>query len=292
MSADQLHGRVCVVTGASSGIGLETAAALAGLGATVCLVCRSAERGRAAQAEILRRFPDAELDLRLADLSDQTSIRALSDQLHVTYPAIHLLINNAGLVEKHKQSSVDGVELQFAVNHLAPFLLTTLVTDLLTAAAPARVVNLTSGVHGMAKLDPEDVADPRKYDAFKAYAASKLAVVSFTKELAERLRGKGVTVNSIEPGLTRTPLMDNARVGMFRVVGWFLRFAPTAAESAAHIVHLATDPEFADVTGAYYRKGKPAKPAAATEDPAARERLWVLSERLTTKSASPSHRAT
>jgi retinol dehydrogenase 12 len=290
MSTEKLHGRVCVVTGASSGIGLQIAAGLAELGATVCLVCRSAERGRAAEAEILRRFPDARLDLRLAELSDQDSIRSLADQLHATYPAIHLLVNNAGLVTKHRQSSADGVELQFAVNHLAPFLLTTLVTDLLTAAAPSRVVNLTSGVHSMAKLDVDDVADPRKYDAFKAYAASKAAVVSFTKELAERLRDKGVTVNSIEPGLTRTALMDNARVGMFRVVGWFLRFAPSAAESAAHIVRLATDPGFADATGGYYRKDKQAKPAAITEDPAARARLWALSERLTAKSASPSHR--
>jgi retinol dehydrogenase-12 len=290
MSADQSHGRVCVVTGASSGIGLETAAALAALGATVCLVCRSAERGKAAKAEILRRTPDARLDLRLADLADQDSVRALADQLRAAYPAIHLLVNNAGLVTKHHKSTVDGVELQFAVNHLAPFLLTTLVVDLLTAAAPARVVNLTSGVHSMAKLDVDDVADPRKYDAFKAYAASKQAVVSFTKELAERLRDKGVTVNSIEPGLTRTPLMDDARVGMFRVVGWFLRFAPSAAESAAHIVRLATDPAFADVTGAYFRKDKQAKPAAGTEDPAARARLWALSERLTATSASPSHR--
>jgi NAD(P)-dependent dehydrogenase (short-subunit alcohol dehydrogenase family) len=286
MPADRLDGRVCVVTGANSGIGLETAAGLARLGARVCLVCRSPERGAGAKAEILRRVPDAVLDLQPADLSTQDSVRALAVRLREAYPAIHVLVNNAGVILRDRQSTVDGVEVQFAVNYLAPFLLTTLLGDRVAAGAPARVINLTSGVHGMGKLNTEDLADPARYNAFRAYASSKLAVVAFTRELAEQWNARGVTVNCVEPGLTRTGLMDNARVGMFRMVGAFLRFAPTPDVSAAAIVTLASDPALADTSGRYYRKDKESKAAGVTADPAARRRLWELSERLTAPSDS------
>ncbi|GAA3803882.1 SDR family oxidoreductase [Streptomyces coacervatus] len=275
--------RICLVTGASSGIGLETARGLAARGAAVGLVCRSPARGQAALRTLSEEFPAARLTLFQADLSSQTEIRRLAEDVREQLPGLNVLINNAGTIEKAHRTSPDGIELQFATNYLSLFLLTSLLAETLTANAPARVVNVASGIHGRARMDWDDLVSPRSYDAFQAYARSKFAVVAHSKSAARRLADSGVTVNSVEPGLTRTGLLDDANVGMFKVVRRFLRFAPTAAQSASHLVRLAVEPEFEGVSGLYFRKSNPAKPAKAIADPEVLQRLWAFSERLTTQ---------
>jgi NAD(P)-dependent dehydrogenase (short-subunit alcohol dehydrogenase family) len=276
-----LRGQVAVVTGASSGIGLETARGLARLGAELALVCRSRPRGEAAVASIVAERPAAVPELFIADLASMRAVRELSERLHARYDAVHALVNNAGIVSKRYERSVDGVELQFATNYLATYQLTALLLDLLVAGVPARVVNVASGIHGRASFDTDDLASPAEYNPFKAYARSKLAVVAFTHDLAQRLVGSGVTVNCVEPGLTRTHLLDYADVGMFRLVRRLLLFAPTAEQSAVHCVRLAAAPELAGTTGTYFRKSKPGRPAPAAKDPRVLAALRALSERLT-----------
>ncbi|MFB4304018.1 SDR family NAD(P)-dependent oxidoreductase [Actinomadura sp. NTSP31] len=276
-----LHGRTCVVTGASSGIGLETARALAARGAVVGMVCRSAPRGEAAMRSIRDGLPEARLRLFLADLSSQRDVRRVAAEVEARLPELDVLVNNAGLVSRDLRTGEDGVELQFATNYLAVYLLSTLLTGTLVRNAPARIVNVASGVHGRARMDWDDLAAPRSYNAFQAYARSKFAVIAHTAALGRRLAGTGVTVNAVEPGLTRTALLDDAGVGAFRLVRRFLRFAPTADEAARHCVRLACDPELASVTGAYFRRAKQATAAAPTRDPETQARLERLSAELT-----------
>ena len=267
-----MQGKVCVVTGANSGIGKATAQGLAAAGATVVMVCRDRARGAAAQQEIRVATGNTEVELWQADLASLADVRRLATELLAAHPLIHVLVNNAGVMVERRQMSADGFELQFAVNHLAPFLLTRLLEPALAAAAPSRVVNVSSRVHAMGHIDFDDLQSTRKYRMFAAYGRSKLACVMATYDLAERWQALGITVNCLHPGIIDTNLGG--------MPGVIKKLLPKADKGARTSLYLATAPELADVTGQYFSGGKPAKSSAESHDRAVRARLWQETERL------------
>jgi retinol dehydrogenase-12/retinol dehydrogenase-13 len=270
-----MAGRVCVITGASGGIGKAAAAGLASRGATVALVVRSRERGEAARDEIARATGSRDLRLVLADLSRQADVRRAAGEVRTAFGAVHVLVNNAGVYTGRRRETVDGVELQWAVNHLAPFLLTHLLLPALTAARPTRVVNLSSNAHKAAELRWDDLQMKRgRYRSLRQYCNTKLANVLFTRELARRAASAGVTANAMHPGVVATELL----MGGFPPLRLVSRFMRTPEQGAATAVYLAADPAAAAFTGEYFIDSRPVRLAPpATDDEAAR-RLWELSE--------------
>lgn len=268
-----MRGRVCVVTGANSGIGKATAQGLAAAGATVLMVCRDRARGSAAQQDIVAATGNRAVELWPADLASLTDVRRLAAELLAAHPVIHVLVNNAGVMLETRQLSADGFELQFAVNHLAPFLLTRLLEPALAAGAPSRVVNVSSRVHSMGKIDFDDLQSARKYRMFASYGQSKLACVMATFDLAERWQPQGITVNCLHPGVIDTNLGG--------MPGFVKKLLPKADKGARTSLHLAMAPELADVTGQYFSGCKEAKPSARANDRDVRHRLWAETERLT-----------
>src|SRR5207237_827913 len=208
-SEGHLRGRVCVVTGARSGIGRATAHALGRLGATLGLVCRDRARGEALVTEVRAASRHDGVTLFVADLSSQEAVRGVADALRAAYPALHVLVNNAGVVNLRYAETADGIETVFAVNHLAPFLLTHLLLGRLAAGGPARIVNVASDVHRWGRIDFDDLGRRRRYRGMAVYAQSKLANVLFTYELARRLAGTAVTANCLHPGAVATGLGHN-----------------------------------------------------------------------------------
>jgi NAD(P)-dependent dehydrogenase (short-subunit alcohol dehydrogenase family) len=274
-----MDGEVCVVTGATSGIGKATATALARLGAQVVLVGRDRGRGEATAAEVAAAgalLPR----LEIADLASMAQVRALAGRLGAL-ERIEVLVNNAGLMAGQRRVTADGFDEVFAVNHLAPFLLTSLLLGQLTAAAPARVITVTSGAHTGARLDLDDPQLERGWDGWRAYANSKLANILFTRELARRLEGTGVTANCAHPGVVRTRFGREARLPMRAAVTLGRPFMLSPQRGASTIVYLATSPEVAGASGGYYVKRQRREPSAAARDDATAQRLWQLSEELT-----------
>jgi len=273
-----MDGEVCVVTGATSGIGKATAVALAGLGAQVVLVGRDRDRGAATAAEVAAAGASPPR-LEIADLASMAQVRALAGRLGAL-ERIDVLVNNAGLMAGRRRVTADGFEEVFAVNHLAPFLLTNLLTSKLTAAA-ARVITVTSDAHAAARLDLDDPQLARGWESWRAYANSKLANILFTRELARRLEGTGVTANCAHPGMVRTRFGREARLPLRAGVTLARPFMLSPRRGADTIVYLATSPEVAAATGGYYAKRQRREPSAAARDDAAAKRLWQLSEELT-----------
>ncbi len=276
-----MRDKVVVITGASSGIGKETAIGLGKLGARLILVCRDRERGTSAIAELGRKAPQAAgVTLRVADLSSLAATRALAGELLAAAPRIDVLVNNAGVIMPERTASADGLEMQFAVNHLAPFLLTNLLRDRLVASAPARVVTVASQVERKGTIDFDDLQAQRRYAPLTAYAQSKLANVLFTYELAQRLGGTGVTVNCVHPGVIGTKLLSDY-MGRPRAVGWLSNLAyPGPEKGAQPVIRLASDPALATVTGRYYHELRQAESSPASRDPATARRLWEVSAAL------------
>jgi len=274
-----MNGKVCVVTGATSGIGKATAAALARQGAQVVLVGRDRGRGEATAAE-LGAVAATPPRLEIADLASMAQVRALADRLGAL-DRIDVLVNNAGFVAGQHRVTADGFEEVFAVNHLAPFLLTNLLLGKLTASAPARVITVASDAHTAARLDLDDLQLEHGWDSWRSYANSKLANILFTRELARRLAGTRVTANCAHPGVVRTgfgregsPLL---RLGL--TIGRPFLLSPE--RGASTIVYLATSADVAGATGGYYVKSKLREPSRAARDDATAQRLWQLSEELT-----------
>ncbi|MBN1812656.1 MAG: SDR family oxidoreductase [Anaerolineae bacterium] len=268
-----MTGKVCLVTGATSGIGQATAHALARLGATVVVAGRSPEKSAATVAQIKGLCDDPNADCLLADLSSQAAIRQLAQQFKDRYQRLDVLVNNAGAVFMQRQESVDGIEMTFALNHLGYFLLTNLLLDVLQASAPARIVNTSSELHKKAHLDFDDLQNARRYRGMNAYHQSKLANVLFTYELARRLEGTGVTANALNPGLVATNLgMNNRGLSplMKRLVDRMMGISPE--EGAQTGIYLATSPQVEGVTGKYFVKQEaiPSSPESYDEDIAAR----------------------
>jgi retinol dehydrogenase-12 len=276
-----MHGKTCIVTGASAGIGQAIAQGLAACGAQVVLVCRSRARAEAAQNAIRTATGNAEIDIALVDLSSQVEIRRLAQELLQRYPRMHALINNAGVVNTKRTVTVNGIETVFAVNHLAYFLLTQLLLPRLVDSAPARIVNVASDAHHWDTLDFDDLQNHRRYRGLKVYGQSKLCNLLFMRELARRIAGTGVTVNSLHPGGVATGLGWNNgwwAILVSKVLKPFLRTVEQGADTA---IHLTTAPEVATVNGKYFYNRREHRPSLAAQDDAAALRLWEISEQLT-----------
>ncbi len=283
MVAQSMAGKICMVTGANSGIGKVTATALAAKGATVVMVCRSRERGEAAQQEVIAQSGNDQVDLLLADLSSMASTRAMVDGFKARYDHLHVLVNNAGALFPTRQESVDGLEMTFALNHMGYFLPTVLLLDLLKASAPSRIVNVSSDAHRAGRVDFDDLQNEEKYRSFPVYSESKLENVLFTKELARRLEGTGVTVNALHPGFVRTNFGTNgAGNGLLNAAVRLITklIAITPEKGAQTSIYLATSPEVEGISGAYFSNKKAVSPASQAKDAEAAQRLWAESERL------------
>lgn len=292
-AVSDLSGRTVVITGASSGIGLATAVALARAGARVVLTARDPERGERAAAEVVARSgrPGEAVSLTCFDLSSMTSVRRGAAELLQVAPRLDVLVNNAGVVLSERRETEDGFEATFATNHLGPFLLTTLLLDRLRASAPARVVNVASSAHAGARegLDFDDLQSVRSYRGMAVYGRTKLANILFTAELARRLAGSGVTANSCHPGTVATGYgRDGDTRGLLaiglRLAAPFLLSPERGAETS---VYLASSPEVAGVSGAYFVRSRPRQPSAAARDETAARRLWDVSEALVAPWAHP-----
>lgn len=280
-TSDTMQGRVCVITGASSGIGKATALQLATLGATVVLVCRNPERAEATRKEIREAARTDAIDVLLADLSAQAEIQRLAQDLLARYPRIHVLINNAGIINAKRSLTVDGIEAVFAVNHLAYFLLTHLLLERLSASGSARIINVASDAHQWGVLDFNDLQNAHRYRSLRVYGQSKLCNILFTRELARRIAGTEVTANSMHPGGVATGLGWNNGWWAVLIAKALRPFIRTPEQGADTIVYLATSTEFTGVSGKYFRDRREIQPSQAAQDDEAARRLWQISAELT-----------
>jgi NAD(P)-dependent dehydrogenase (short-subunit alcohol dehydrogenase family) len=278
-----LAGKICLVTGATSGIGEATALGLARMGATVAVAGRDRAKCEAIVTRIRLETENPAVEYLAADLSSQVEVRALAAGFLSRHGRLDVLVNNAGGVFLRRRLSVDGIEMTLALNHLSHFLLTGLLSGALRRGAPSRVVNVSSGGHRRSRLDLDDLELRRGYGPLKAYYRSKFANVLFTFELARRLEGTGVTANVLHPGLVLTNIAR--RNG--RLIGWGWRLyarrhgALTPEEGASNVLFVASSPTLDGVTGAYFFKTARADSAPGTEDIAAAGRLWQASVRMT-----------
>ena len=277
-----MQGKICIVTGANSGIGKATALGLAQMGATIVTVCRNQVKGEEAQNEIKEKSGNDAVDLMLADLSSQASIRQLAENFQQHYQQLHVLINNAGGVNLSRRETVDGLEMTFAVNYLAPFLLTNLLLDKLKTSAPARIVNVSSESHQSGYIKMDDLELEKGYRLMRAYGQSKLALVLFTYELARRLQGTGVTANCLHPGFVATNIGQNGvgSVGRSIVKLIFSRLGISPEEGAKTSIYLASSPEIEGVTGKYFVKSIPVRSAPISYDETLQRQLWEVSAKL------------
>jgi NAD(P)-dependent dehydrogenase (short-subunit alcohol dehydrogenase family) len=284
-SADSPDGTVALVTGGTNGLGAETARALADRGASVAIVGRDDERGREVAADLVDRNDDGWVEFYRADLASQESVRRLADRFRERHDRLDVLVNNAGVYRDKRTETDDGVESTFAVNHLAPYLLTHELVDLLVESAPARVVTVSSGVHTRASMDFADLQSERDYDAMQAYARSKLANLLFTYELADRLDGTGVVATAVNPGFVpSTGLAREASLKNRLLLGTFSRlpvpFTKDVESGAETVIRAAVDPDLADETGVYLSDGEVTESSDASYDEVARQRLWDVSAGL------------
>lgn len=277
-----LEGKYCLVTGATSGIGREIALGLARMAATVVLVGRSRQKCESAVREIQSQVNDARVSFLVADLSSQASIRQLARQYADSHQRLDVLVNNAGVFMARRAETVDGIECTFAVNHLAPFLLTAELLDVIRASAPSRIVTTSSVAHRGAQIDFGDLQfERRRYSGIRAYAQSKLANILFTKELARRLGG-GVTANCFHPGGVRTGLAQGGNPWYYRLAwsaaGLFFLSPEKGADTG---VYLASSPDVEGISGGYFVKRRHARPSGNAESKEDAARLWEISEKLT-----------
>ena len=289
-TSSSMKGRTCLVTGASGGIGKETAVGLAKLGATVVMVSRDSERGKAALSDVRRRSGGSNnVHLMLADLASLQAVRSLAAEFRERHQQLHVLVNNAGAYNAKRLLSEDGHELTFAANHLAHFLLTNLLLDLLKTSAPSRIVNVSSRSHLGATIDFDDLQQESGYRGMAVYGQSKLANVLFTRELARRLEGTGVTANSLHPGLVKTGFGSNNGGAIGAIFRMFQArvfqivptpFILTPEQGAETSVYLASSPDVEGVTGKYFVKKEPVPSSESSSDPALAARLWQVSEEL------------
>jgi NAD(P)-dependent dehydrogenase (short-subunit alcohol dehydrogenase family) len=280
MANDTLEEKTVLVTGATSGIGEATTVGLARLGARVGITARNEAKGQTAAEQIRRQAPGADIQLFVCDFASQASIRALAADVDRRFDRLHVLVNNAGAVHQKRELSADGLELTFAVNHLGYFLLTNLLLPKLRASAPARIVSTASAAHRMGRLRWDDLQAERGYRALRVYGTSKLANILFTRELARRLEGTGVTANCFHPGVVASGFGRNDG-GLFalgvRIAAAFMRTPEQAAETA---IWLAASPEVAGVSGKYFTDRHEARPSAAASNDADAAKLWDVSAKL------------
>lgn len=280
-----MAGRICLITGGNRGIGLAVARGLADRGATVIIVARSERRGRAARDEIRLKSGNDAVELMVADLGVQREIRDLAVRFGERFDALHVLVNNAGIVARERELTADGVESTLAVNHLAPFLLTGELLDLLESSEAPRIINVSSEAHRQARLDLEDLQLESDWDGLLAYANSKLCNILFTRELARRLQGTSILVNCMHPGLIRTGLAEDYAANM----GWWVRLlgplllpfvTASPEEGARTAVWLALSPDLKETSGRYFVDREERDPSPAARDRQTALDLWEISARL------------
>jgi retinol dehydrogenase-14 len=274
-SADAMHGKVVMVTGANAGMGKEISLGLARKGATLTMVSRDRERGESAREDVQAKTGNQKVELLIADLSSQQSIRRLVSEFGSRHDRLHVLINNAGVSLPKRQETVDGCEVVFATNHLGPFLLTNLLIPLLTASAPARIITVSSGAQAIGKIDFDDLQSTR-YNEIRTYNQTKLANVLFSYELARRLAGTGVTANVLEPGFVKTNLKVPFPYSIFS----FMR--GSAVDGAKPTLFLASSRDVQGVSGSFFNhQGLATRSSKQSYDEDAAKRLWQVSSELT-----------
>jgi NAD(P)-dependent dehydrogenase (short-subunit alcohol dehydrogenase family) len=276
-----MGGRVCLVTGATGGIGYETAAGLARMGARVGLVGRDARKLAGCAERIRAASPGVQIDTFTADLSSQAEILRLAGEVRRAYPQLHVLVNNAGAIFDRRETTVDGIERTWALDHLGYVLLTLELLDVLTATAQAggkpRIVNVASAAHYRGHIDFDDLGGARRFAAMRAYSQAKLGNVLFTYALARRLSGKGITANCLHPGVVNTGFAKNTG-GVFGTAWSLIRpFLTSPEKGALTSLHVATAPELDGLTGRYFSDRKPKTSSSESRDEAVQERLWRVS---------------
>ncbi len=272
--------RTVLITGANSGIGLETTRVLAGMGMRIVMACRDRLRSEPVRDQLAEETGNDQLELMDLDLASLNDIRRFASAFVDRHDRLDVLLNNAGGFSMTRQETADGFEKTFGTNHLGPFLLTDLLLPVLRRTPAARVVNVSSDAHYHAKLDLDDLQMTRGYKGFPAYANSKLANVLFTLELARRLEGEDITVNAVHPGHVATNIWPSDRWYWKLVIPVVNLFAISAEEGAKTSVHVATAPELAEVTGQYFAKSLAKPPSEAALDEDLQRRMWEISAGL------------
>ena len=282
MTSWDIRGKRVVVTGATSGIGLEAARSLAKQGANVVMVGRDPAKTARCLEEVRAAAPGAEVSSLLCDFSRQADVRRLAEEILQRFDRLDVLVNNAGTVFAKRTLTDDGIEATFAVNHLGYFLLTQLLLDRIVRSAPARIVIVASIAHRRATMDFDDLFFERGYSVIKAYGRSKLANILYSRQLAQKLAGTGVTVNCLHPGTVNTEIWSHGPLWTRPFLAVIRRFAFIPVEEGArHLLSLITGPELSDTTGEYFEEGRLVRPARLARDEAVGQRLWEVSERLT-----------
>ncbi|MBP1993887.1 SDR family oxidoreductase [Paenibacillus eucommiae] len=273
-----MHNKIVMITGANSGMGLATTIELAKLGARVIMVCRSRERGEAALLEAVKQSGSEQIELMLCDLASLADIRAFAEAFKAKYDVLDVLINNAGVVSIKRAKTKDGFEIQLGVNHLGHFLLTNLLLEELKRSPQGRIVNVSSAAHKSGDINFDDTLFPKGFNVWTGYARSKLANVLFTKELARRLKGTAITVNSLHPGAVGTHIGVNRESGFGKTIWKLVRpFFLSALEGSRTAIYLATSDQVADVNGEYFYKEKIAPVSKKASDQQLAEKLWIWS---------------
>jgi NAD(P)-dependent dehydrogenase (short-subunit alcohol dehydrogenase family) len=276
-----MQGKICLITGGTNGIGKSTAQELARMGATVVIVGRSAEKTRQIVEEIRLATSNENVDSLLADLSSQQDIRRLAGDFKSKYSQLHVLLNNAGGAFMTRQLSVDGIEMTFALNHLAYFLLTNLLLDVIKASAPARIINVSSDAHSGGKIEFDNLQGERSYSSFGPYGSSKLANILFTIELARRLEGTGVTVNALHPGFVSTGFGKNNPGLLMKIIGIVVPLIALSPEKGAETsTYLASSPAVEHITGKYFVNCKATQPSQQATDSVVARKLWGVSAEM------------
>jgi retinol dehydrogenase 14 len=278
---NEMKGKVCVVTGSNSGIGKETAMGLARLGAKVVMVIRNEERGEKAKAEIVQETGNQFIDVMLCDMSSMSSIKSFATKFKARYDRIDVLINNAGAEFAERQVTAEGFEQTFAVDYLAPFLLTYELLNLLKASVPSRVINVSSGLAKNGKIDFDNLQNSKNYKGMRAYSNVKLMLILFTYELSRRLQGTGVTVNVLMPGFVATNLGKNSGSLSSAIMFTMVRPMQISAKKGAETsVYLASSGEVVDVSGKCFAKKKEVETCPMSYDQEAQKRLWKETNKL------------